>query len=82
MQIADHLERIGDTLAVIGPAIYGAYRLVRRIENSLTFTGTVAKEHLPHIYGRLRRSDETLGLVVPDHPDIVFVNGKREAANG
>lgn len=76
MQITEHIGRITDILVVVGPVMAGVYRMVRRVENAMAFTKTVAHEHLPHIYGRLRRSDEALGLVVPDHPDIVFVNGR------
>lgn len=73
--LTEHLGRIGDILAVVGPALAWGYRIVRRIENNLKFTKDVAHEHLPHIYDRLRRSDEALKLEVPDHPPIVFVNG-------
>lgn len=71
----DHAGRIGDTLAVVGPAAYWIMRHLRKIINAATFTGDVATKHLPHIYSRLRGHDEMLGIVPPDHPDIVWRNG-------
>jgi hypothetical protein len=71
----DHAERIIDLAAVVAPALWWLRKWLRRIENSTSFAKDVAKTHLPHIYWRLRRSDDALKLEVVEHPDIVFVNG-------
>jgi hypothetical protein len=64
-----HLNRIADTLVVIGPLVLFGYRWIRRISLDAGFTRTVAKTHLPHIYGRLHALDGE------EHPSIVYING-------
>lgn len=80
--IYNHLDRIGDLIVVVGPIFLWARRWLRRIENSTGFTKTVAETHLPHVYSRLRRSDDALQLPVIEHPSIVYVNGVQPAQNG
>jgi hypothetical protein len=74
--IYEHVNRIVDLVVVIWPAVWVGRKWLKRIENATVFTGTVAKIHLPHIYWRLRRSDDALKLPVVEHPSIVFVNGQ------
>ena len=77
----EHAERLADILVVVGPAVWWLRGWLRRIVNSTTFTGDVAKIHLPHIYYRLRRVDDKLGLQVIEHPSIVYRNGSANGVN-
>ena len=73
-QLWIHLERIADVAIVIVPLALWLGRWVRRIGIDSTFTRSVAKIHLPHIYRRLHSVDGG------EHPDIVYLNGDQPAA--
>jgi hypothetical protein len=78
-KLLEHLSRIGDILTVVIPALFflvrWANKWLSRIKNDADFNKSVARTHLPHIYGRLRRVDDTLKLPVLEHPDITYQNG-------
>lgn len=71
----EHFDRIVDFLLLLAPIVWWIARWMRRLDISMGFTKTVAKEHLPHVYSRLRRVDDALELPVEEHPDIVYING-------
>jgi hypothetical protein len=75
MHILDHLGHIFDMLAVVLPALWWLRKWLRKIEMSVGFSKDVATTHLPHVYYRLRRSDDALKLPVVEHPSIVWLNG-------
>jgi hypothetical protein len=76
-KIWEHFDRIVDFAVVIGPLFLWLKSWLRRIGLDSQFTKTVAQEHLPHVYTRLRRADDALALPTVDHPDIVYVNGRK-----
>lgn len=70
-----HLGNIGDIAVVVGPIFIWFVRWARKLETAVGLAHQTSKEHLPFIYGRLRKHDNALGLATPEHPNIGFVNG-------
>lgn len=72
-------------LAVLGAflrwAIPAAYRFVRNVDLSARFVQEIGSNHLPHIYHRLDRIDQSLGIIHEDHPNIGFTDGNSQGVS-
>lgn len=74
-----HLEGIAAALAIIGSAISfikWAYRSMRTLDTTTGFVKSMATNHLPHIYDRLSRIDDRVGLDRIKEPPINFADGQ------
>lgn len=67
-----HAEGIAAALAIlafVGGALAGLYKLVKKVDDTLTFVEQVRSNHLPHIYRVLGQIAHHLGIPPEDEEE-------------